>query len=236
VKPEIEVMRAFGAEEQSLDPHHEPYRSTEFRFPRKPLLWVPHTLTELTGPVFGTGSVGSEDHDLTLGHAGLPAGQRIAVSGKVTDGHGHPVRQTLIEIWQANAAGRYVDHRDASSAPLDVNFTGAGRCLTDDDGQYRFITIRPGCYPWGNHYNAWRPAHIHFSLFGEAFATRLVTQMYFPGDPLLDDDPIFNAVRDRAARLRLVSSFDWNTTVPNEALGFRFDIVLRGLAATPMED
>jgi protocatechuate 3,4-dioxygenase beta subunit len=153
----------------------------------------------------------------------------------VLDGDGRPVRGSLIEIWQANAAGRYVHQGDRHPAPLDPNFTGAGRRLTDDDGRYRFVTLKPGAYPWGNHYNAWRPAHIHFSLFGPAFRSRLITQMYFPGDPLFDQDPIFQSVRDREARERLISRFDLETTEPEWALGYRFDIVLEGRGATPME-
>jgi protocatechuate 3,4-dioxygenase beta subunit len=212
------------------------YRSTARRAPSRPLLLLPHTPTELTGPVFGHDAVGELDHDLTRQHDAEPLGERIVVGGRVLDGDGRPVRNTLVEIWQANAAGRYVHQVDQHPAPLDPNFTGAGRCTTDDDGSYRFVTVKPGAYPWGNHENAWRPAHIHFSLFGAAFAQRLVTQMYFPGDPLFEFDPIFNSVRDPRARERLVSRFDLDTTVPDWALGYRFDIVLRGRESTPMED
>jgi protocatechuate 3,4-dioxygenase beta subunit len=233
--PDIEIFRGFGPDETSLDPHFTDYGSTRLRYPQRPLVIIPHTPTELTGPAFGHESVGALDHDLTAQHSQAPVGQRICVSGRVTDSDGRAVPDALIEIWQANAAGRYVDFRDHSLAPMDPNFTGAGRCLTDDEGRYRFITIKPGCYPWGNHHNAWRPAHIHFSLFGRAFATRLVTQMYFPDDPLFDRDPIFHSVRDPASRERLISRFDWDTTVPEQMLGFRFDIVLRGAVATPME-
>jgi protocatechuate 3,4-dioxygenase beta subunit len=212
------------------------YRSTARRAPSRPLLLVPHTRTELTGPVFGHDAVGELDHDLTRQHDAEPLGERIVVGGRVLDGDGRPVRNTLVEIWQANAAGRYVHPVDQHPAPLDPNFTGAGRCMTDDEGNYRFVTVKPGAYPWGNHENAWRPAHIHFSLFGGAFAQRLVTQMYFPGDPLFEFDPIFHSVRDPRARERLVSRFDLDTTVPDWALGYRFDIVLRGPESTPMED
>jgi len=212
------------------------YRSTALRHPKEPLIALPHRLTEVTGPVFGEGRVGELDHDLTRQHAGEPIGQRIIVHGRVADQDGRPVPDSLIEIWQANAAGRYAHDGDHHPAPLDPNFTGAGRCLTDRDGRYEFVTVKPGAYPWGNHHNAWRPAHIHLSLFGPAFATRLVTQMYFPGDPLFDQDPIFQSVRDPRARQRLISSFDLERTVADWALAYRFDVVLRGPEATPMED
>ena len=212
------------------------YKSTRLRAPEKPLVISPHTLSEVTGPVYGHGLIGELENDLTRQHEGEPLGERIIVTGRVLDGDGRPVRNSLIEVWQANAAGRYVHQGDRHPAPLDPNFTGAGRYLTDDEGRYRFVTVKPGAYPWKNHDNAWRPAHIHFSLFGPAFATRLVTQMYFPGDPLFDHDPIFQSVRDPKARQRLVSSFDLETTEPEWALGYRFDIVLRGRDATPMEN
>jgi protocatechuate 3,4-dioxygenase, beta subunit len=210
------------------------YRSTALRAPREPLVLLPHGLTELTGPLLGDGLVRESDGDLTAQHGGEPIGQRIVVHGRVLDGDGRAVPNALVEVWQANAAGRYRHAVDQHPAPLDPHFSGVGRCLTDGDGRYRFVTIRPGCYPWGNHENAWRPAHIHFSLFGRAFVQRLVTQMYFPDDPLFEHDPIFNSV-PAAARSRLVSSFDLGATVPDWALGYRFDIVLRGCAATPME-
>ena len=212
------------------------YRSTVLRAPKDPLVILPHTLSETSGPVFGEGAVEELDSDLTRQHSGEPLGERIVVSGRVTDGRGHPIRSTLVELWQANAAGRYAHRVDQHPAPLDPNFTGAGRCLTDDDGRYRFVTIKPGAYPWGNHPNAWRPQHIHFSLFGRAFTERLVTQMYFPGDPLLEFDPIFQSVRDPAARKLMISSFDWEQTTPDWCLGYRFDIVLGGRRATPMEE
>jgi protocatechuate 3,4-dioxygenase beta subunit len=186
---------------------------------------LPATPTELAGPRLG----GEDDHDLTRGG---PHGQRIVVHGRLLDSAGHPIPHSLVEIWQANAAGRYRHQADRTPAPLDPNFTGEGRCVTDADGWYRFVTIKPGAYPWGNHHNAWRPAHIHFSLFGRAFAQRLVTQMYFPDDPLFAYDPIFNAVRDAKARARLISRFDLDNTIPDHALAFRFDIVLR---ETPFE-
>jgi protocatechuate 3,4-dioxygenase beta subunit len=173
--------------------------------------------------------------DLTQGHSGEPLGERIIVSGRVLDENGKAVPRTLVEVWQANAAGRYRHEVDQHPAPLDPHFTGCGRALTDAEGRYRFVTIRPGAYPWRNHHNAWRPAHIHFSVFGPAFASRLVTQMYFPGDPLLPHDPIFNCTADEKARNRLISVFDWDTTIPEHALGYRFDIVVSGRDATPVE-
>jgi protocatechuate 3,4-dioxygenase beta subunit len=211
------------------------YKSTQLRHPKRPLVPLPHMLSELTGPVFGTDRLGPLDADLTRQHDGEPQGQRIIVHGRVLDGDGRPVPHTLVEIWQANASGRYRHENDQWPAPLDPNFSGGGRCLTDADGHYRFVTVRPGAYPWRNHHNAWRPAHIHFSLFGRAFVQRLVTQMYFPGDPLFFQDPIFHAVRDAAARERMISQFDLDTTQPEWALAFTFDIVLRGQGATPFE-
>lgn len=231
---------AAGYRRDDVDIHppylYPDYKSTRLRAPERPFIILPHTLTEVTGPAYGHNKVGPLDYDLTRQHKGEPLGERIIVHGRVLDGDGRPVRNSLIEIWQANSAGRYIHQGDRHPAPLDPNFSGAGRCLTNDEGRYRFITIKPAAYPWGNHYNAWRPAHIHFSLFGPAFATRLITQMYFPGDPLFDQDPIFHSVREPKARERLISSFDLETTEPEWALAYRFDIVLRGRGATPMED
>jgi protocatechuate 3,4-dioxygenase, beta subunit len=212
---------------------YPPYRASVRRAPSKPLILLPQTLSEVTGPVFGNDAVGQKDHDLTCQHAGEPQGQRISVTGRVLDDNGRPVPHTLIEVWQANAAGRYFHQRDQHPAPLDPNFTGYGRTLTDSDGRYRFVTIKPGAYPWRNHTNAWRPAHIHFSLFGTAFATRIVTQMYFPDDSLFPYDPIFNSIPDETARRRLISKFDLDLTEPEWSLGFRFDIVLRGREGAP---
>ena len=212
------------------------YRSTAFRSPSKALVMPPAGLTELTGPKFGHGDVRDTDADLTVHGSGEAIGERIIVHGLVTDTDGRPVRNTLVEVWQANAAGRYIHQVDQHPAPLDPNFVGAGRCLTDEEGRYRFTTIKPGPYPWKNHTNAWRPAHIHFSLFGRAFTQRLVTQMYFPGDPLFYQDPIFNSVRDERVRKRLVSVYDHTATQPEWATGYRFDIVLGGAEATPFED
>lgn len=214
---------------------HPPYVSSVKRAPSKPVIAIPPTVSEITGPAFRKEILPAKSCDLTRQHKGAPLGERIVVSGKVLDENGKPVQNSLIEIWQANAAGRYLHKWDQHDAPLDPNFTGVGQTFTDDQGQFSFLTIRPGAYPWRNHPNAWRPQHIHFSLFGPAFATRLVTQMYFPGDPLLEFDPIFNSVPDEAARNSLISKFDWGLTTPETSLGFRFDIILRGREATPME-
>ncbi len=234
-EPQIRGFRRAEAGTQP-DSFYPGYRSTMLRSPSQPLILLPHSLSEVTGPVFGDSDVEANDSDLTTHHAGEPLGERIIVKGRVLDGDGHPVSKSLIEIWQANAAGRYAHRNDDHPAPLDPNFSGTGRTLTDEDGNYTFITIKPGAYPWGNHDNAWRPAHIHFSLFGPAFATRLVTQMYFPGDPLMAYDPILQSIPDEKARQRLVSKFDLGTTKPSWALGYNFDIVLRGRESTPFEE
>jgi len=209
------------------------YRSTRWRAPARPLEPIPEELHSLEGPVFGEDVVEPNDGDLTRQHDGEPLGERIIVHGRVLGDDGRPIRRALVEVWQANAAGRYLHEVDQHPAPLDPNFAGAGRVLTDDDGGYRFTTIKPGAYPWRNHPNAWRPAHIHFSIFGRMFTQRLVTQMYFPGDPLFPYDPIFNAVRDPRSRELLVARFDLATTEPEWALAFEWDIVMR---ATPFEE
>jgi protocatechuate 3,4-dioxygenase, beta subunit len=211
------------------------YRSTRLRAPRAPLVPLPQGLTEVTGPLLGAERVTAADADLTTRHGGEPLGERMILTGRVLDSGGRPVPDTLIEIWQANSSGRYAHGIDDHPAPLDPNFDGAGRCLTDARGRYRFVTIKPGAYPWRNHRNAWRPAHIHFSLFGRAFTQRLITQMYFPGDPLFAQDPIFNSVPDPAARQRLVARFDLDVTEPDWALGYVWDIVLRGPGSTAFE-
>jgi len=211
-----------------LDPAYlfPDYTSTVLRSPSKGLVVPPAGLSELTGPKFGSGDVRDTDADLTVHGSGEAIGERIIVHGTVRDSYGKPVRNTLVEVWQANAAGRYIHKVDQHPAPLDPNFVGAGRCLTDDEGHYRFTTIKPGPYPWQNHTNAWRPAHIHFSLFGRAFTQRLVTQMYFPGDPLFDFDPIFQSVRDPRDREALIASFDLDGSQPDHALAYRWDIVV----------
>ncbi|RQH09041.1 protocatechuate 3,4-dioxygenase subunit beta [Paraburkholderia dinghuensis] len=215
---------------------HPAYRSSVTRGPTRPLIPLKEKLCNQRVPVYGAEDLGPLDHDLTRNAArnGEPLGERIIVAGRVLDVGGKPVRNTLVEIWQANAAGRYVHKTDQHDAPLDPNFLGAGRCLTDNEGRYRFLTIKPGAYPWGNHANAWRPNHIHFSLFGEYFGSRLVTQMYFPGDPLLALDPIFQGTPEHA-RDRLISRFSIDTTEDSYALGYEFDIVLRGPNQTPTE-
>ncbi len=217
------------------DYYYPPYASSVGRAPAQPLVYLPHTLSERTGPVFGHGLLRPTDGDLMLQHAGAPLGERMLVHGRVLDEDGRPVRGALVEVWQANAAGRYRHKVDQHDAPLDPNFSGAGRVITDDDGYYQFRTIKPGAYPWGNHYNAWRPAHIHFSLFGAGILSRLVTQMYFPGDPLQPLDPIFNSITDAKARERLIARFDIEKTEPSFALAFEWDIVLRGVQDTPFE-
>jgi protocatechuate 3,4-dioxygenase beta subunit len=211
------------------------YRSSQLRAPLRPLVPMPQLLTEVTGPLLGAERVTDAAADLTARHAGQPIGERIIVAGRVLDSDGRPVPDTLVEIWQANAAGRYRHQVDDHPAPLDPNFEGSGRCVTDSHGRYRFVTIKPGSYPWRNHPNAWRPSHIHFSLLGRAFTQRLVTQMYFAGDPLFAQDPIFNAVPDPKARERMIARFSLDLTVPDWALGFEWDIVLRGRMATVFE-
>jgi protocatechuate 3,4-dioxygenase, beta subunit len=212
------------------------YKSTGLRHPTRPLVLLPHRLTEVTGPLLGDSLITMQDADLTTQRGGEPQGQRIIVFGQVRDSDGRPVPDTLIEIWQTNAAGRYRHSREHHPAPLDPNFDGIGRTITDAGGRYRFITIQPGSYPWGNHYNAWRPAHIHFSLFGRAFTQRLVTQMYFEGDPLLAYDPIYQSVPDVKAREGMIARFSMEDTQPEWALAYRFDIVLRGREASVFEE
>ena len=216
---------------------YPPYASTPKRGPKDLLVPRVETLSELTGPVYGSFEVTDLDSDLTRNARvnGEPLGERIIVTGRVVDENNRPVRNTMLEVWQANATGRYLHKNDQHDAPLDPNFSGGGRCMTDENGEYRFVSIRPGAYPWSNHYNAWRPAHIHFSLFGDNFFSRLVTQMYFPGDPLQPLDPILNSISDEAARNRLVATYDHDVTEELWALGFRFDIVLAGSKMTPFE-
>lgn len=231
-------MRVYPKPETGTQPNYlyEPYKSTIRRAPRQPLIALPHGPGELSAPVYGHNPIGETDNDLTRHFAQEPQGERIIVAGRVVDEDGRGVPHALVEIWQANAAGRYRHSRDNHPAPLDPNFLGAGRVITDDAGNYRFTSIKPGAYPWRNHPNAWRPAHIHFSLFGQAFVTRLVTQMYFPNDPLIPLDPVLGGIPDAGARQRLVSTFDLSITEPEWALGYRFDMVIRGRQATPFEE
>jgi protocatechuate 3,4-dioxygenase beta subunit len=214
------------------------YKTSVLRSPRIPLWSLQNSLSEVTGPRFTPNELGALDHDLLLNYAkdGEPIGERTIVHGHVLDENGRPVPGTLVEIWQANAGGRYRHPVDNHPSPIDPNFLGAGRTMTDENGNYNFVTIKPGAYPWRNHHNAWRPAHIHFSVFGPALVSRLITQMYFPDDPLFPFDPIFNSIPDEAARQRLISRFDMETTEPEWALGFKWDIVLRGRCATPFEE
>jgi protocatechuate 3,4-dioxygenase beta subunit len=212
------------------------YASTALRHPKEPLVLLPHKLTEVTGPLLGPGRLGEHDNDLTRQHEGEAIGQRIIVHGRLLDGDGKPIPDSLVEIWQANAAGRYKHTVDRWNAPLDPNFDGVGRTLTDAEGRYEFVTIQPGAYPWRNHDKAWRPAHIHFSLFGRSFTQRLVTQMYFPNDPLFFQDPMYNSIPDENARQRMISAFDYDRTVDHYALAYQWDIVLRGREATPFEN
>jgi len=214
---------------------YPPYRSSILRHPTKALQHADPELVELFAPVFGPQDVDALEADLTIQHSGVPLGERIVVTGRVVDGGGRPVANQLVEVWQANASGRYAHQRDQHPAPLDPNFTGMGRCLTGPDGSYRFTTIKPGPYPWRNHNNAWRPAHIHFSLFGSEFTQRMVTQMYFPGDPLFSIDPIYQSIVDPKARDRLIATYDHNVTIPEVATGYRWDIVLTGSHRTWME-
>lgn len=230
-----EVHAAAPAGETRTRIDFPPYRSSLLRHPTKALQQADPEGVELVAPVFGHSDVDPLEADLTIQRGGEPIGERLVVTGRVLDGEGRPVRHQLVEIWQANAAGRYVHQRDQHPAPLDPHFAGTGRCLTDDEGTYRFTTIKPGPYPWRNHRNAWRPAHVHFSLFGTEFTQRLVTQMYFPGDPLFALDPIYQSVTDPAARERLVATYDHDLTSPEWATGYRWDIVLTGSHATPLE-
>ena len=224
------------AEETQPRLDFSPYRSSILRHPTKdPHHTDPETI-ELWSPAFGHQDVHTLESDLTIQHNGEPLGERIVVAGRILDGNGRPVRNQLVEIWQANSAGRYIHKRDQHPAPIDPNFTGVGRCITDDDGNYRFTTIKPGPYPWKNHYNAWRPAHIHFSLFGTDFTQRMITQMYFPGDPLFSLDPIYQSITDPLARDRLVATYDHNLTQHEWSTGYNWDIVLTGSNRTWMED
>lgn len=222
----------------SHPPHlHPDYKSTILRAPQKALIPMPQTLAELTAPVYGHDDIREGDFDLTMNARinGEPIGERIIVTGRILDENNDPVPNALVELWQANSCGRYIHKVDQHDAPIDPNFNGAGRVLTNDKGEYSFTTIKPGAYPWRNHENAWRPAHIHFSIFGTAFISRLVTQMYFPGDPLHKLDPIMNGIADENARRRMIADYVHDITQPEWALGYRFDIILNGSRMTPFE-
>ncbi len=237
-----EIARLRETHERSGTPEtqprldYPPYRSSRLRHPTKDPHPVDPETIELAAPVFGHRDVGTAESDLTVQGTGDPVGERLVVTGRVLDGAGRPVRHQLVEVWQANAAGRYRHLRDQHPAPLDPHFTGVGRTLTDADGTYRFTTIKPGPYPWRNHHNAWRPAHIHFSLFGREFTQRMITQMYFPGDPLHSLDPIYQSILDPGARRRLVATYDHEVTEHEWATGYRWDIVLTGPHRTPLEE
>lgn len=239
ISAEIEAAHAAAAATGPLRIHalrdFAPYRSSALRHPTHQLVRADPEEIELVSPAFGHSDVAPEESDLTIQHGGEPLGERIIVEGRVLDGDGRPVRGQLIEVWQANSAGRYVHKRDQHPAPLDPNFTGVGRAITADDGSYRFVTIKPGPYPWKNHRNAWRPAHIHFSLFGSQFTQRLITQMYFPSDPLFALDPIYQSIVDPDARKRLIAAYDHDISEPEWAMGYRWDIVLTGPGSTWME-
>jgi protocatechuate 3,4-dioxygenase beta subunit len=229
------VMRDRGQHPPALTPD---YKTSVLRSPRLPLLSLQNSLSEVTGPVFGRDELGPLDNDLIRNYAktGDPIGERIIVHGHVRDGNGRGVANTLIEVWQANAAGRYRHRNDNYIAPVDPNFGGCGRVITDADGYYAFRTVKPGPYPWRNHVNSWRPAHIHVSVFGSGFVQRLITQMYFEGDPLIPHCPILRTIPDPAAVERLVAPLDLNAAVPLDTLAYRFDIVLRGSRSTLFEN
>jgi len=220
----------------TIDPPYlfDEYRSTQKRSPKEPLLAMPEGAFDVAGPLVPAGFIRKGDNDLTIRGKSMPLGERMFLAGRILDADGRPVRNSLVEIWQANASGRYHHPGDTHDAPLDPNFEGVGRTLTDDEGNYNFITVKPGSYPWPNHPYAWRPQHIHFSLLGNAPVQRLITQMYFPGDPLLDIDPIYNSVPDPEARKRMICRLHLQTGVENYALGYRFDIILEGAKSTPM--
>ena len=226
------IMHEFFQRERTQHPaaFTPDYKSSTVRSPRLALWSLQSSLSEIAGPVFGREELGPLDHDMILNYAktGEPIGERTIVHGRVLDENGRGVANTLVEVWQANAGGRYRHRNDTYFAPIDPNFGGCGRMITDGEGYYIFRTVKPGAYPFRNHGNSWRPAHIHFSLFGTGFAQRLITQMYFEGDPLIPRDSILNTIADPAVRQRLVAKLDFNHSIPLDSLAYRFDIVLRG--------
>ncbi|WP_129359290.1 MULTISPECIES: protocatechuate 3,4-dioxygenase subunit beta [Micrococcaceae] len=235
VREQKDQYQSSGAEESQPRLDYAPYRSSVLRHPTKDLHHTDPELIELTSPAFGHRDIHELESDLTIQGGGEPIGERIKIRGRVMDSAGRPVRHQLVEIWQANAAGRYIHKRDQHPAPIDPNFTGVGRCITGEDGSYEFTTIKPGPYPWKNHRNAWRPAHVHFSLFGTDFTQRMITQMYFPGDPLFALDPIYQSIVDPKARERLVATYDHGVSEHEWLLGYNWDIVLGGSNRTWME-
>ncbi|MGC5614773.1 protocatechuate 3,4-dioxygenase subunit beta [Georgenia sp. Z1491] len=236
ISAEISSIHAGASGETQPRVDFPPYRSSLLRHPTKAMQHADPETIELWSPAFGHRDVHAVESDLTIQGSGEPLGERIVVRGRILDGDGRPVRGQLVEIWQANASGRYVHKRDQHPAPLDPNFNGIGRTITDDSGTYSFTTIKPAPYPWKNHHNAWRPAHIHFSLFGTDFTQRMITQMYFPGDPLFALDPIFQSITDQAARDRLVATYDHDVSSHEWNTGYTFDIVLTGSNRTWMEE
>ena len=236
----MQANAEFFQRDRSIHPpaHAPGYKTSVTRSPKQALLSLQNSLSEVTGPVFGHGDLGALDNDLIRNYAktGEPIGERIIVHGRVLDESGRPIPNTLVEFWQANAGGRYRHKKDTYLAPIDPNFGGCGRALTDADGRYFFRTVKPGPYPWRNFVNSWRPAHIHFSIFGSGFVQRLITQMYFEGDPLIKTCPIVNAIPDPDAIDGLIAPLDLNASVPLDTLAYRFDIVLRGQRSTMFEN
>jgi protocatechuate 3,4-dioxygenase beta subunit len=242
-KPGDEAMRRPGEYNQrdrlwQPPAFFEAYKSSVSRSPRQALLSLPQTMSEMTGPVFGHGDVDPIDNDLLSNYAktGLPIGERIILHGRVLDENGRPVPKTLVEIWQANAGGRYRHRNDTYLAPIDPNFGGCGRTITDEAGYYVFRTVKPGAYPWRNWINSWRPAHIHVSVFGASFSQRLITQLYFEGDPLIRSCPIVASIPDPEAVEQLIAVLDLNAAEPMDCLAYKFDIVLRGRRSTLFEN
>ena len=215
------------------------YKTSVTRSPRLALISLDQSVSEITGPVFGQGDIEAGDNDLLSNYARpgeSPIGERIILHGRVLDENARPVPRTMVEIWQANAGGRYRHKKDTYLAPVDPNFGGCGRTLTDDSGHFLFRTVKPGAYPWRNHGNNWRPAHIHVSVFGAAFVQRLITQCYFEGDPLIPLCPIVQTIPDAAAIDRLIARLDMNATIPLDSIAYRFDIVLRGRRSSLFEN